>query len=159
MLPDIPAVAIQWRHNRCDGVSNHQPHDCLLNRLFRRRSKKTSKFRISGVCRGIHPWPMNSSHKGPVTRKMFPFDDVIMVFQEETNWGVAVILQTYTVWNISLWLWIYSSKINLLLYRIGWSWYSEIVEMSKFSVLGLYGTCFWNCWCLSVRGRVFRDVG
>ena len=30
------------------------------------------------VVRGIHRWPMNSPHKGPVTRKMFPFDDVIM---------------------------------------------------------------------------------
>ena len=28
--------------------------------------------------RGIHRWPMNSPHQGPVTRKMFPFDDVIM---------------------------------------------------------------------------------
>ena len=33
-----------------DGVSNHQPHDCLLNRLIRRRSKKTSKLRVSGLC-------------------------------------------------------------------------------------------------------------
>ena len=29
--------------------------------------------------RGIHRWPVNSPHKGPVTRKTFPFDDVIMV--------------------------------------------------------------------------------
>ena len=28
--------------------------------------------------RGIHRWPVNSPHKGPVTRKIFPFDDVIM---------------------------------------------------------------------------------
>ena len=28
--------------------------------------------------RGIHRWPVNSKHKGPVARKMFPFDDVIM---------------------------------------------------------------------------------
>ena len=28
--------------------------------------------------RGIHRWPVNSPHKEPVTRKMFPFDDVIM---------------------------------------------------------------------------------
>ena len=35
---------LQWRHNGCDGVSNHQPHDCLLNRLFRRRSKKKSQL-------------------------------------------------------------------------------------------------------------------
>ena len=26
--------------------------------------------------RGIHRWPVNSPHKGPVTRKMFPFDNV-----------------------------------------------------------------------------------
>ena len=34
-------ATLQWRHNECDGISNHQPHDCLFNRLFRRRSKKT----------------------------------------------------------------------------------------------------------------------
>ena len=28
--------------------------------------------------RGIHRSTVNSTHKGPVTRKMFPFDDVIM---------------------------------------------------------------------------------
>ena len=28
--------------------------------------------------RGIHRWPVDSPHKWPVTRKMFPFDDVIM---------------------------------------------------------------------------------
>ena len=28
--------------------------------------------------RGIHRWPVNSRHKWPVKRKMFPFDDVIM---------------------------------------------------------------------------------
>ena len=28
--------------------------------------------------RGIHRWPVNSPHKGPVTRKMFPFDDVMI---------------------------------------------------------------------------------
>ena len=43
---------LQWRHNEGDGVSNHQPHDCLLNHLFRRRSKKTSKLRVTGLCEG-----------------------------------------------------------------------------------------------------------
>ena len=28
--------------------------------------------------RGIHRWPVNYPHKGPVTREMFPFDDVFM---------------------------------------------------------------------------------
>ena len=40
--------SLQRRHNGRDGVSNHQPHDCLLKRLFRRRSKKTSK--LTGLC-------------------------------------------------------------------------------------------------------------
>ena len=31
--------------------------------------------------RGIHRWPVNSPHKWPVTRKMFPFEDVIMMSQ------------------------------------------------------------------------------
>ena len=39
-------LSLQWRHNELDGVSNRQPHDCLFNRLFRRRSKKTSKLRV-----------------------------------------------------------------------------------------------------------------
>ena len=45
-------VSLRWRHNGLDGVLNHQPHDCLLNSLFGRRSKKTSKFRVTGLCAG-----------------------------------------------------------------------------------------------------------
>ena len=41
---------LQWRHNGRDSVSNNQSHDCLLNRFFRRRSKKTSKLRLTGLC-------------------------------------------------------------------------------------------------------------
>ena len=49
------SFALRWRHNERDSVSNHQPHDCLLNRLFRRRSKKTSKLRVTGLCAGNSP--------------------------------------------------------------------------------------------------------
>ena len=48
-------VTLRWRHNGQDSVSNHQTHDCLLNRLFRRRSKKTSKLRVTGLCAGNSP--------------------------------------------------------------------------------------------------------
>ena len=41
---------LQWRHNGCNDVSNHQPLYCLFKRLFRRRSKKTSKLRVTGLC-------------------------------------------------------------------------------------------------------------
>ena len=48
-------ILLQWRHNDLDGVSNHQPHDCLLKRLFTHRSKKTSKLRVTGLCVGNSP--------------------------------------------------------------------------------------------------------
>ena len=47
--------------------------------LFSRRSKKTSKFRAAGLCEGNSPVTGEFPHKGPVTRKMFPFDNVIMI--------------------------------------------------------------------------------
>ena len=54
--PHAPCyLALRWRHNDHAGVSNHQPRDCLLNRLFRRRSKKTSKLRVTGLCAGNSP--------------------------------------------------------------------------------------------------------
>ena len=43
---------LQWRHNERDGVSNYQPDDRSLNRLFGRRSKNTSKLRVTGPCEG-----------------------------------------------------------------------------------------------------------
>ena len=61
--------SLEWRLNGCDGVSNHQPPHCLLLDLVSCGLKKTSN----------HRGPVNSPHKWPVTRKMFPFDDVIMV--------------------------------------------------------------------------------
>ena len=57
-------MTLRWRHNGRDSDSNHQSYDCLLNRLFRRRSKKTSTLRVTGLCVGNSPG--------------FPFDDVIV---------------------------------------------------------------------------------
>ena len=73
-------LSLQWRHNWHDSVSNHQPHDCLHDHIFRRSSKKISNLRVTGLCAGNSPG--NSQHKWPVTRKMFPFDDVIMISDE-----------------------------------------------------------------------------
>ena len=89
MMSSIVIETLQWRHNGCDGVSNHQPHKCLLNLSFCWWSKKTSNLRVTGLC----AWnsPVNSSHKGPVTRKMFPFDDVIM------NWSFANCAHHYVI--------------------------------------------------------------
>ena len=45
-------ITLHWRHNERNGVSNHQPYDYLLNRLYRRRSEKTSKLLVTGLCAG-----------------------------------------------------------------------------------------------------------
>ena len=72
-------TTLQWRHNGRDGVSNHQPHDCLLDRLFKGADQRKHLSSASlAFARGIHREPGTSPHKWPVTRKMFPFDDVIM---------------------------------------------------------------------------------
>ena len=89
--------SLQWHHNEPDGVSNHQPYDCLLNRVFRCRSKKASKLRVTGLCLGNSPGPVNSPHKGPVTRKMFPFDDVIMSYPRYVSAITGLILGFKTI--------------------------------------------------------------
>ena len=73
--------ALQWRHNGHDGVSNHQPYDCLLNRLFRRRSKKTSKLCVTGLCGGEFTddrW-IDFPAQRASNADFFSFDDVIML--------------------------------------------------------------------------------
>ena len=63
---------LQWRHNEHDGVSNHKPHHCLLNRLFRRRTQKTSMLLVTGICAGNSPVTGEFPHKWPVTRNTHP---------------------------------------------------------------------------------------
>ena len=48
-------ISLQWRHIERDGVSKYWRLDCLFNRLFRHRSKKKSKLRVSVLCEGISP--------------------------------------------------------------------------------------------------------
>ena len=51
----IHFIPLQWCHNKRDGVWNHRRLGCLLNRLFRRRPKKTSKLHATGLCEGNSP--------------------------------------------------------------------------------------------------------
>ena len=48
-------MPLQWRHNESDGISNHRRLDCLFKPLFRHRSKKTPKLRVTGLCEGNIP--------------------------------------------------------------------------------------------------------
>ena len=77
---------LEWRHNERESVSNHQLLDGLLNRLSRRRSKKTSKLCVTGLCEGNLPVNGEFPRKGPITRKMFSFDDVMM--RDNGRWSL-----------------------------------------------------------------------
>ena len=80
--PICGTTILQWRHNERDGISNHQSHDCLLSRLFRHRSKKTWKLRVTGLCEGNSPVTGEFFAQKPVTRKMLSFVSVIMSHAE-----------------------------------------------------------------------------
>ena len=67
-LLDYAVQPLQWRHNERDGASNNRRPACLLNHVFRRRSYKHQSSA---------PLAFARPYKRPVTRKMFPFDDVI----------------------------------------------------------------------------------
>ena len=86
--------SLLWRHNEPDGVSNHQPHDCLLNRLFGHRSKKTSKLRVTGLC------TVNSPETGEFPAQMASNAENISIWWRhhchlKTGWWIIM--------NISQW--------------------------------------------------------
>ena len=62
--------------------------------------------------RGIHRGPVNSPHKWPVTRKMFPFDDVIMMqapfdlCSHNTKYAVKVASWPYSTPFFKAWYWL-----------------------------------------------------
>ena len=121
---------LQWRHNGCDDVSNIQPHDCLLNRLFTGRitgplSCLCGEFADHQFVRGIHWWSrsVNSPHthdKGPVIRVLFSFDDVIMNFKKQGQGAWQLKSQKQSpisrLWDIarSRWLIGFWSEIHVI---------------------------------------------
>ena len=69
---------LQWRHNERDGVSNHQPHNCLLKRLCKAQIKETSKLRVTGLCEGISTGTGEFTAQRACNTENVPFDYVIM---------------------------------------------------------------------------------
>ena len=73
---------LQWRHNERDGGSNHRVSivcSIVCSGADLRKHQRSASLAFG---RGIHWSPVDSPHKGPVTRKMFPIFDVII-----SKWG------------------------------------------------------------------------
>ena len=83
--------SLRWRHNDRDGVSNHQPHECLLNRLFRRRSKKTSKLRVTGLCVG------NSPGTGEFPAQRASYAENVSIWWRHHVYFISLFILNYTV--------------------------------------------------------------
>ena len=93
----VGGKSLQWCHNGHDSVSNHQPHDCLLNGLFRRRWKKTSKLRVTGLCEG------NSPGTGEFPAQMASYAENVSIWRRHhvlVLWGLDISQSNIT------WYWI-----------------------------------------------------
>ena len=88
--PAEVASTLQWRHNERDSVSHHQPHNCLLNRLIRRRSKKTSKLRVTGLCAGSSPGT------GEFPAQMASCAENVSIWWRHHGWGSKGLHHGYT---------------------------------------------------------------
>ena len=67
---------LQWRHNeRLKSPASRLFTQPFIQSTYQREHQSSASL---AFVRGIHRWLVNFPHKGPVTRKMFPFDDVIM---------------------------------------------------------------------------------
>ena len=99
--PACQESTLRWRHNERDGVSNHQCFDCVFSGLF--QCKKISKLCVTGLCKGNPP---DSPHKGPVTRKLFSFDDIMITKPKDPSqhkyrifFGKRIsIINLFTLW-------------------------------------------------------------
>ena len=99
--------SLQWRHNGRDGVSNHQPYDCLLNSLFRRRSKKISKLCITGLCEGNSPvtgefpaqWASNAENVS-----IWWHHHVSWLKRKSPRYGLNVLRPCLSFLTLSLWI-------------------------------------------------------
>ena len=105
--------SLRWRHNGHDSVSNHQPHGHLLNRLFRWRSKKTSKLRVTGLCEGNSPgageFPAQMAGNAQnvsiwwrhhVVSKQWQFKQVTINFDYVWNNSKSTVESWYNFWSI-----------------------------------------------------------
>ena len=74
---------------------------CKTVRSGADQRKRQSSASLAFV-RGIHRWPGNSPHKGPATRKMFPFDYVIMTGHTPCSMSLPCATQFFTCISSSL---------------------------------------------------------
>ena len=70
-------ITLRWRH--MDAMASQITSQIVYSIVYPGADQRKHQSPASlAFVRGFHRWPVNCPHKGQVTRKMFPFDDVIM---------------------------------------------------------------------------------
>ena len=130
--------SLLWRHNGREGVSNHQPHECLLNRSFMRRSKKTSKLRVTGLCAGNSPESPTGQESHGMSGGHNPTTESFLIFGKEIVLGwegkaiTATTLQLVTErWSPWLPFLLIKNKLYRKLITIGSSYYECQYKMYR----------------------------
>ena len=143
------SATLRWRHNDHSGVSNHQPHGCLLNRLFRCKSKKHQSSASLAFVREIHRGQMASyaenvsiwwrHHENRAKYLQYTMDkrakrfcgqsrsqgSILEAVPRATDSIMAVILDFFSKWPPRNWT-------NLTLFHIFWSiWYISMILVSN----------------------------
>ena len=153
---------LQWRHNGRDCVSNHQPHDCLLNRLYRRISKKPQKLRVTGLCAG------NSLGTGELPAQMASYAENVSIWWRHhtypmTQWMCVLdfqycCLNTFLTYRFEGWYVIIEDMPCLNFYLCVYcnyelphqmTWISTILRLSD---KGKTDTLCWQYQCHIVSG-------
>ena len=125
---------LQWRHNGHDSISNHQLHHCLLNLIFRRRSKKPSKLRVTGPCAG------NSPGTSEFPAQMASYAEKVSIWWHHDK----IILPPHGIY----WCGIHEFFIlnQTLGVCRGWSYWSWIpgIKFFLFSIVHTFSTMKWH---------------
>ena len=138
---------LHWRHNGRDCVPNYQPHDCLHQR-------KHQSFASLAFVWGIYREPVNSPHKWPATRYMFPFDDVIVKLKRWCLNKISADLQS--AWKKCKYLIPILLTLLSLLFLFIWLGFVVVFIIIFFIfVLLVCFVLFWFCFCLFGGGGGF----
>ena len=100
MASQIPRLAIVY--STVNSCADQRKHQSIASLAFR----------------GIHRWPMNSPHKGPVTRKIFPLDDVIMpvFFNDDAKSGQVMMTSCRRdISPLLTYLWVYIHMWSIII--------------------------------------------
>ena len=122
---------LQWRHNKRNGISNHQRLNCLVTHCSGTDQRKHQSPTSLVFVRGIHRWWVASPNNGPVPRKRFPFDDVIM----RTHQRLWHSLATELTWG---WVFFFCCPPFFRFSRDSWTALKLRSERSVFVWLGLF---------------------